>query len=186
MDLTEHKIESTMVFGGKLLTVYRDRVRLPNGSESEREWIDHPGAAAVVPLLDDGRVILVRQFRYPVGAEFIEVPAGKLDFPGEPPEAVASRELEEETGWRAGRLTSLGAYHMAIGYTNEIIHCYLADNLMQVGSKLDEDEFLEVLYIPFDEALQMVADGRITDVKSVVSLLMVRSNQPDPTGRSQV
>ncbi len=175
MNLTEHKIDSTMLLDGKLLKVYRDRVRLPNGGESEREWIDHPGAAAVVPLLDDGRVILVRQFRYPVGAEFIEVPAGKLDYPGEPPEDVARRELEEETGWRAGGLTSLGAYHMAIGYCNEVIHCYMAQDLVEVGSKPDEDEFLEVIYVPFAEALEMVADGRITDIKTVVSLLRAES-----------
>ena len=175
MNLTEHKIDSTMLLDGKLLKVYRDRVRLPNGGESEREWIDHPGAAAVVPLLDDGRVILVRQFRYPVGAEFIEVPAGKLDYVGERPEDVAYRELEEETGWRAGGLTSLGAYHMAIGYCNEVIHCYLAHDRVEVGSKLNEDEFLEVMYVPFDEALDMVADGRITDVKTVVSLLRAES-----------
>ena len=177
MDLTEHKIESAMVLDGKLLKVYRDRVRLPNGGESEREWIDHPGAAAVVPLLDDGRVILVRQFRYPVGTEFIEVPAGKLDYIGESPEGVAHRELEEESGWRAGRLTSLGAYHMAIGYCNEVIHCYLAQDLVNVGSKLDDDEFLEVLYVPFDEALGMVADGGITDIKTVVSLMRARDSQ---------
>jgi ADP-ribose pyrophosphatase len=175
MDLTEHKIESRMLLDGKLLKVYGDRVRLPNGGESEREWIDHPGAAAVVPLLPDGRVILVRQFRYPVGAEFIEVPAGKLDYEGEHPEDVARRELEEETGWRAGRLENLGAYHMAIGYCNEVIHCYIAHDLEEVGSNLDHDEFLEVLYIPFAEALEMVADGKITDVKTVVSLLQAKS-----------
>ena len=175
MDLIEHKIDSTMLLDGKLLKVYRDRVRLPDGGESEREWIDHPGAAAVVPLLDDGTVILVRQFRYPVGAEFIEVPAGKLDYAGEPPEYVARRELEEETGWKAGRLTSLGAFHMAIGYSNEVIHCYLARDLEEVGSKLDSDEFLEVIYVPFDTAIDMAADGRITDVKTVVSLQQARS-----------
>ena len=176
MDLTEHKIESEQVFDGTLLKVYRDRVRLPNGQESEREWIDHPGAAAVVPLLADGRVVLVRQYRYPLGAEFIEIPAGKLDHQGESPEAVARRELEEETGWRAGNLTSLGAFHIAVGYSNEIIHCYLATDLSEVGARLDDDEFLEVLYMPLEEALEMVADGRITDVKSVVSLLRAKSN----------
>ena len=175
MDLTEHGIESRMLVDGALLKVYRDRVRLPNGNESVREWIDHPGAAAVVPLLEDGRVILVRQYRYPLGAEFIEVPAGKLDRDGESPEAVAVRELREETGWQADELISLGAYHIAVGYSNEVIHCYLATGLTEVGSSLDEDEFLEVLYIPFDETLEMVADGRITDAKSVVSLLRAQS-----------
>ena len=175
MDLTEHKIESTQLLDGKLLKVYRDRVRLPDGGESEREWIDHPGAAAVVPLLPDGRVILVRQFRYPVGHEFIEVPAGKFDTKGESPEDVAHRELEEESGWRAGRLDKLGAFHMAIGYCNEVIHCYLAQDLEKVGSNLDHDEFLEVVYIPLDEAVEMIADGRITDVKTVVSLLRAKA-----------
>ena len=175
MDLTEHKIESTQLLDGKLLKVYRDRVRLPDGGESEREWIDHPGAAAVVPLLPDGRVILVRQFRYPVGHEFIEVPAGKFDMKGESPEDVAHRELEEESGWRAGRLEKLGAFHMAIGYCNEVIHCFLAHDLEQVGSNLDHDEFLEVVYIPLDETIEMIADGRITDVKTVVSLLRAKA-----------
>jgi ADP-ribose pyrophosphatase len=171
MDLVEQKIESVQLLDGKLLKVYRDRVRLPDGGESDREWIDHPGAAAVVPMLDDGRVILIRQFRYPVGREFIEVPAGKLDFKNEPPLDVARRELEEETGWRAGALTELGAYHMAIGYCNEVIHCYLATELEHVGSNLDSDEFLEVLFVPFDEALEMTGDGRITDVKTAVALM---------------
>lgn len=175
MDLTEHKIESSMVLDGKLLKVYRDRVRLPDGGESEREWIDHPGASAIVPLLDDGRLILVRQFRYPVGAEFIEVPAGKLDHKGESPEDVAHRELEEETGWRAGELSPMGAYHMAVGYSNEVIHCYKATKLEYVGSSLDHDEFLEVIYVPVNEALEMIDDGRITDVKTVVSLLRATS-----------
>jgi ADP-ribose pyrophosphatase len=175
MDLTEHRIETEQLLDGKLLKVYRDRVRLPDGSESEREWIDHPGAAAVVPLLEDGRVILVRQFRYPVGEEFIEVPAGKLDIKGESPTEVALRELEEETGWNAGRLFSLGAFHMAIGYCNEVIHCYLARDLHEVGSNLDHDEFLEVLYIPFEETLAMIEDGRITDVKTAVALMRAES-----------
>jgi ADP-ribose pyrophosphatase len=172
MDLTEHKIKSTQLLDGKLLKVYRDRVRLPDGGESEREWIDHPGAAAVVPLLQNGDVILVRQFRYPVGHDFIEIPAGKIDVPGESPLEVAHRELEEESGWRAGTLIELGAFHMAIGYCNEIIHCYLGRDLEHVGSNLDRDEFLEVIKVPFSEAIDMVIDGRITDAKTAISLLM--------------
>lgn len=175
MDLTERKLQSQQVFDGELLKVFRDRVRLPDGRESIREFIDHPGAAAVVPLLDDGRVILVRQFRYPVGQEFIEVPAGKLDFKGEPPEHVAHRELEEESGWQAETLEPLGAFHMGIGFSNEVIHCYLATGLREVGSNLDGDEFLEVLFVPFEQAVEMVSNGEITDAKTAVALLRARA-----------
>ena len=171
MDLTEHKIESTQLVDGKLLKVFRDRVRLPDGGESEREWIDHPGAAAVVPLLQNGDVVLVRQFRYPVGHDFIEIPAGKIDVPGESPVEVAHRELEEESGYRAGSLTKLGAFHMAIGYSNEVIYLFLAEDLEAASSETEDDEFVEPFRLPFAEAVAMARRGEILDSKSAVALL---------------
>ena len=172
-DLTEHFVDGDVVFDGALLKVRRDRVRLPDGGEATREYIRHPGAVAVVPLFDDGTVLLERQFRYPHRRTFIEVPAGKLDA-GEPPLDTAKRELLEETGYAAQEWTRLGTMHTAIAYTDEAIALFLCRKMTRVGEpKLDPGEFVETLIVPFDEAIAMVRDGRITDSKSVCSLLWV-------------
>jgi ADP-ribose pyrophosphatase len=171
-DLTEHFVAGELVYDGGLLKVRRDEVRLPDGSTGVREYIRHPGAVAIVPLFDDGSVLLERQFRYPHRREFIEVPAGKLE-PGEPPLETAKRELAEETGHLAAHWTRLGVIHTAIAYTDEAIHLYVARNLTLTQRKLDQGEFLEILVKPFDEALRMVRDGEITDCKSVSALLWV-------------
>jgi ADP-ribose pyrophosphatase len=171
-DLTEHPISSEQVFDGALLKVHRDRVRLPDGSSAGREYIRHPGAVAIVALFDDGRVVLERQFRYPHGRDFIEVPAGKLE-PGEPHLDTAKRELLEETGYLAQEWTRLGVIHTAIAYTDEAIEIFLARKLSKGQPKLDQGEFLEVFTAPFEEAVAMVRDGRITDAKSVAGLLWV-------------
>jgi ADP-ribose pyrophosphatase len=172
-DLTEHRLSSEQVFDGALLKVYRDRVRLPDGSESGREYIRHPGAVAIVPLFDDGRVLLERQFRYPHRREFIEVPAGKIDA-GEPALATAKRELLEETGYRAEVWTRIGVVHTAIAYTDEAIELFTARKLTLSERKLDEGEFLEIFAVPFEEAIAMIRDGRITDAKTVAALLLVK------------
>jgi ADP-ribose pyrophosphatase len=172
-DLTEHRLSSEQVFDGALLKVYRDRVRLPDGSESGREYIRHPGAVAIVPLFDDGRVLLERQFRYPHRREFIEVPAGKIDA-GEPALATAKRELLEETGYRAEAWTRIGVVHTAIAYTDEAIELFTARKLTLSERKLDEGEFLEIFAVPFEEAIAMIRDGRITDAKTVAALLLVK------------
>jgi len=173
-DLTEHFLSGEEVFSGKLLRVRRDVVRLPDGAEAVREYIRHPGAVLVVALLDDGRVVLERQFRYPHGRDFIELPAGKLE-PGEPHLETAKRELLEETGYVAAEWRRLGVIHTSIGYTDESIEMFLARGLTKREAKLDDEEFLEVFDVPFDEAVAMVRDGRITDAKSVAGLLWVKS-----------
>ena len=171
-DLTEHFVAGALVYDGSLLKVHRDEVRLPDGSLGAREYIRHPGAVAIVPLFEDGSVLLERQFRYPHRREFIEIPAGKLE-PGEPPLDTARRELAEETGYVAEQWTRLGVIHTAIAYTDEAIHVYLAGKMTHTRRKLDRGEFLECFSVPFDEALRMIRDGEITDAKSVAALLWV-------------
>ena len=161
------------VFDGNLLQVHRDTVRLPDGSQGTREYIRHPGAVAIVPLFEDGAVLLERQFRYPHRREFIEIPAGKLE-PGEPPLATGKRELLEETGYVAAEWTPLGVIHTAIAYTDEAIHLFLAKKLTKSEAKLDAGEFLETFRAPYDEALAMIRDGRISDCKTVAALLWLK------------
>jgi ADP-ribose diphosphatase len=158
------------VFSGRLLKVYRDRVRLPDGSESVREYIKHPGAVAIVALFDDGRVLLERQHRYPLRRDFIEIPAGKLE-PGEAHLETARRELLEETGYVAKEWRRLGLIHNAIGYSDEGIEIWLARGLEMRRQALAEGEFLEVFSLPLKEARAMARDGRITDVKTITGLL---------------
>ena len=173
-DLTEHFVAGGLVFDGKLLKVHRDTVRLPDGAEGSREYIRHPGAVAILALLDDGKLVLERQFRYPARREFIEIPAGKLE-PGEPHLETAKRELLEETGYEARDWTRLCVMHTAIGYADEAIELWLAKGLTLKERRLDPGEFLEVLLVPFDEAFAMVRDGRIDDAKTVVGLLWLKT-----------
>jgi len=169
-DFTEEKIHSESLVDGVLLKAYRDTVRLPDGGESVREWIDHPGASAVVPLFEDGSTLLVHQYRYPPRRAFLEVPAGKLDVKGESPEAVAARELEEETGWRGGCFTHLGSFYPCIGYSNEVIHFYLAEALTPGTLGRSEGEFVEGVRLPFTEAVARARRGEILDMKSALAL----------------
>lgn len=157
-----------------MLKVRRDVVRLPDGSQGVREYIRHPGAVMIVPVLDDGRILLERQFRYPHGREFIELPAGKLE-PGEPPLATAKRELMEETGYEAAEWTRLTVLHTTIAYTDEAIELWLAKGLRYVKQQLDQGEFLETMTATLDEALAMVKDGRITDAKTMAGILWLKA-----------
>lgn len=182
MDLTETPISSSTVYDGKLLHVLRDEVRLPDGGSSHREWIRHPGAAAVVPLYADGSTVLIRQFRYGPRREFLEVPAGKLDRPDEPPEQLAARELEEEVGLKAETFTRLGETYPCIGYSDEVIHLYLAEGLRDGTAGSDDDEFVEPVRMPLAEAVAMARRGEILDAKSTVALILAQAHL-DARGR---
>ncbi len=170
--LTETTVSSEKLLSGHLLHVYRDQAQLPDGRRAVREWIEHPGASAVVPLFENGEVLLIRQFRYPPRRVFLEVPAGKLDKAGENPENTAHRELEEETGYRADTLVKLGATFPCIGYSNEIIHFFLAQGLHDGTRALSEGEHLDVVRMDFDEAVEWARRGEIADMKSALALLM--------------
>ena len=172
-DLKEDKISSTQIFSGKLIDLYLDNVRLPNGKKSTREWIDHPGAVCLIPILDNGNILLIRQFRYGPREEFIEIPAGKIDK-NEDPLKCGLRELEEETGYKSNKLTFLTNIHPAIGFSNEKMWMYLAEELELSKKKLDEDEFLELLPTPLNQAIEWVFSGKITDVKTIIGIMWMK------------
>lgn len=175
--LIETGISSENIFDGNLLHVRRDTVKLPNGKTATREWIKHPGASSVIPMLEDGSVILVKQYRYPVGKITLEVPAGKLDAPDEDPLVCAERELSEETGYTADKIEKLTTIATTVGFSNEYIHLYIATDLHSGKQHTDDDEFINVVKVPLQEAVAMVNDGRIIDAKSVVSILMAAARQ---------
>lgn len=164
--LIEEKISSQPLFKGKLLNAFCDTVRLPDGSEATREYIKHPGAVMIIPQLPDGRLLLERQFRYPLDRVFIEFPAGKLEI-GEDPLLCAQRELLEETGYSAASWEYLGVIHPIISYTDEEIKIYLAKDLSAGEKQLDEGEFLESIAMSLGEMVAGVLDGSITDAKTV-------------------
>jgi ADP-ribose pyrophosphatase len=168
--LREERIASAVVYDGGFLQIHKDRVRLPNGAESTREYIRHPGAVVVLPVLDDGRILLERQFRYPNAQVFVEFPAGKIDE-GEDHLDCAKRELEEETGYTADEWHFVTTIHNAIAYSDEHLEIFLARGLKPGPSKLDEGEFLEVFTATLDELLDWVRTGRVTDVKTIIGTL---------------
>ncbi len=165
--LRETTVSSERIFDGRFLHANRDIVRLPDGSETHREYILHPGAVMMIPLLADGRVVMERQWRHPLSRAFIEFPAGKIDA-GEAPIATAHRELREETGYAAERFTFLATINNAISYSNEHIDLYLAEGLTAGEAKLDDGEFLDVFTIEPSQVLAWVRDGTITDVKTII------------------
>ncbi|MFG6413434.1 NUDIX domain-containing protein [Roseateles sp. DC23W] len=171
--LKERVLESTQVYGGHFLDVRRDRVQLPDGGTSHREYIRHPGAVMVVPLLDDGRLLMERQYRYPMGRVMLEFPAGKLDA-GEDPLACGRRELLEETGYSAAEWAYAGVLHNAIAYSDEGIHIYFARGLVRGEQRLDEGEFLELVTHGVDDLDRMAAAGELTDAKTLIGLLWLQ------------
>ena len=169
-DLEERMVSSETIASGGMLTVKRDQVRLPNGRQSQREYVLHPGAVVVVPLLANGNVVLERQFRYPLHQVFIELPAGKID-PQEDVLTTGQRELLEETGYTANEWIKLGLQHPCIGYSNEVIHIYLARDLTLGQHQRDDDESLEVFELSLNTCMSMILNGEITDGKTIVAMM---------------
>ncbi len=166
--LREERISGEDIYGGIFLNMKCDKVSLPDGGEAVREYLTHPGAVAVLAILDDGRVLLERQYRYPIAKACIEIPAGKLEI-GEDPLLCAKRELEEETGYTATKWSYIRRIHPVISYSTEFIDIYLAEGLMPGKSHLDAEEFLDVFAAPLEQLLAWVEDGEITDVKTTIS-----------------
>jgi ADP-ribose pyrophosphatase len=166
--LAEKKISGEGVYDGIFLKMKRDIVTLPDGQHAVREYLEHPGAVAILAVLDDGRVLLERQYRYPIAQAVIEIPAGKLNT-GEDPLLCAQRELQEETGYTAKHWSKIRRIHPVISYSTEFIDIYLAEGLSPGPARLDEEEFLDVFASPLEELLNWVETGKITDVKTIIS-----------------
>ncbi|BAN23490.1 NUDIX domain-containing protein [Caballeronia insecticola] len=167
--LIEKKVESVTLHEGKFLTLKRDTVELPDGKHATREFVEHPGAVMILPVFDDGRVLLERQFRYPVGRVLLEFPAGKLD-PNEDELTCAKRELQEETGYTAREWVFLTRIHPVISYSTEFIDLYLARGLTAGDARLDEGEFLETFIADEAQLMRWVKDGSISDVKTIIGV----------------
>ncbi len=173
MELTEKTLASEEIFSGRIIHIRRDTVELPNGRQATREVLDHPGGVCALALDDQGRALLVRQFRYPSGKVLREVPAGKLEY-GEDPDDAIVRELREETGAAAASIRSLGELYPSPGYCGEIIRLYLAQGLTFGETDPDEDEFLDLERIPFQELVDQVLSGEIRDAKTIAVVLKAK------------
>jgi ADP-ribose pyrophosphatase len=169
VDLTEYRISTELAYDGNFIKVFKDQVRLPDGRASTREYIAHPGAVAVLALLDNGNLVMERQYRYPAQREFIELPAGKIDA-GEDMLVTAQRELLEETGYVAREWTHLATTWPCIGYADERMEYFIARGLTYQARKLDDGEFLEVFELSLADALEWIRLGKINDSKSIVGL----------------
>ena len=171
MNLTEKTKSQEYVFKGKILNMRRDVAILPDGSEANREVVEHNGGVCVLPMTEDNEIIFVKQFRYPYMTELLEIPAGKRDSMDEQPLACGQRELREETGATSDNFVFLGELYPTPAYTTEVIYIYYADNLKYGENDLDDDEFLDLVKIPFDKAVEMVMNGEIKDSKTQVAIL---------------
>ncbi len=170
--MEEVRVSGSTLYDGKIVRLDVDRVRLANGHEVVREVVRHPGAVVVVPVLDRGRMVLVRQYRYPVGEVLLELPAGKLDQ-DEDPLACAGRELAEETGYRARHWTALGSFYTTPGFTDEVLHAFVAEGL-EAGTDLlpDQDEILSAVSLPIGDVLRMAQEGNLRDAKTLAGLFL--------------
>jgi len=165
----EKQLTTTKVFEGVLLHVYQDTVLLPSGNCSTREYIKHPGAAVVIPHLGNQQILLIRQYRYPIRQIVLELPAGKID-PGESPEMTIQRELAEETGYQANWLKPIVPIHTCVGYSDEVVHLYWADQLTPASRLPDADEFIERTACSISDAMNLIQNGQITDAKTIIGL----------------
>ena len=170
MELFEKQIASKQIFDGKVVKLFVDDIELPNGKGAFREVVKHPGAVCVIPITDDGEVIMVKQFRYPFSSVLLEIPAGKLE-PNEDPLDAVKRELEEESGVVAENIEFIGMTYTTVAFTDEKIYTYMATGLTFKESHPDEDEFLEVVKLPLDTLVNMVMSGEIKDSKTQVAIL---------------
>jgi ADP-ribose pyrophosphatase len=173
MELKEETIDSAIAFDGQLIRLRVDTVRLPNGRQSTREVVVHRGAVAAVPMLDGDRIVMVRQFRQAAGEILLELPAGTLE-PDEDPVHCATRELEEETGYTAGRLTPMFSSYLAPGYSSEMLHMFLAEDLKKVEVRPEDDEFIEIVEVHMGDAVNLIRSGFIKDAKSVAGIMMAQ------------
>jgi ADP-ribose pyrophosphatase len=178
LDLKEIKLESALAYQGDFIQVYKDSVRLPDGTTSSREYIKHPGAVAILAILDNDNLVMERQFRYAPRQEFVELPAGKIDH-GEDALLTAQRELLEETGYVAREWIHLNTTWPCIGYADERMEYYLARGLTHQGSQLDEGEFLEVFELPLSEAINWIRLGKINESKTIVGLFWLEKYLKD-------
>jgi len=169
-DFTETTVEKNYIYRGRIINLRDEAILLPNGKPAKRVLVEHRGGVAVLAVDDKGYVPLVRQYRYPLGEHLWEIPAGKLEE-GEKADEAIHRELREETGLVAGKMTSLGMFYPTCGYSNEIIRLYLATDLSYVGAKPDEDEFLEIKYVKVDDLYERCLSGEIADGKTIVAVL---------------
>ncbi|RNC97787.1 NUDIX domain-containing protein [Lysinibacillus halotolerans] len=174
----EKTIDSNPIFKGKVISLKVDDVTLPNGNQSKREIVNHPGAVAIIAITKDGKMVLVEQYRKPLERSIIEIPAGKLE-PGEEPAVTARRELEEETGYGCNELNYLQTFATSPGFADEVIHLFVAKDLYKIEEKaeLDEDEFVELLEVTVEEAEQMVANEQIYDAKTAFAVLWMKMNK---------
>jgi ADP-ribose pyrophosphatase len=173
--LRETQLNTQRVYNGAIVKLDVDRVRLPDGREARREVVRHAGAVVVIPVLADGRVLMVRQFRYAVGQVVLEFPAGTLDHAAESPEACAHRELEEETGHQAGRMIRLGDFFTTPGFTDELMYAFVAEDLTPAAQNLDSDEFIEVVAVSWPEVWAKVAANQIHDAKTLAALCLYQA-----------
>ncbi len=173
MELYEKKVNSKNIFTGKIIKLYLDNVMLPNKKIVTREKVSHPGAVGIVPVDRNRKVLLVKQFRYPVESTLLEIPAGKLDK-NEKPIDCAIRELHEEVGAVGGKLINLASFYTSPGFSDEILYLYLAIDFKRKGNNLDEDEFLHVYEIDLEDTVSLIEKGKIMDAKTIIGIFLAR------------
>lgn len=175
MNMYEKTLSTKQLFNGRVISVQIDEVELPNGKKSTRELVKHPGAVAIIPITQEGKIVMVKQFRKPLEKEIIEIPAGKLEE-GELPEITARRELEEETGYTSDKLEYIQSFYTSPGFADEILYLYVTDELRPLKEKvdLDEDEFVELIEVTLEEAEQFIKEEKIHDAKTVFAIMYLK------------